>query len=52
MKQAGRLNPAYTVIAGSQELEQGRVAVKDMASGEQQTVPLDQLVDFLQGRMR
>ncbi|WP_018085636.1 histidine--tRNA ligase [Desulfurispora thermophila] len=52
MKQAGRLNPAYTVIAGSQELEQGRVAVKDMASGEQQTVPLDQLVDFLQGRTK
>lgn len=40
-------NIPLVVVAGPDEQAQGRVNVKNMASGEQQTVPLDALVEYI-----
>jgi histidyl-tRNA synthetase len=39
-KQADRVGAAYAVILGEDELAQGVATVRDMASGEERTVPL------------
>lgn len=44
MKAAGRSGAAYALILGDRDLEQGTVAVKDLRSGEQDTVQLDHVV--------
>lgn len=46
MKQADRLNARYTVVIGDQELEQQRIAIKDMQSGESEEIALDQIGEF------
>ncbi|CAM3077831.1 histidine--tRNA ligase [Staphylococcus argensis] len=46
MKQADRLNARYTVVIGDQELEQQRIAIKDMQSGESEDIALDQIAEF------
>ncbi|MDK7113681.1 histidine--tRNA ligase [Staphylococcus pettenkoferi] len=46
MKQADRLNARYTVVIGDQELEQQRIAIKDMQSGESEEIALDQIAEF------
>ncbi|WP_042164657.1 histidine--tRNA ligase [Paenibacillus gorillae] len=43
MKSADRLQARYTAILGDDELSRGEIALKDMASGEQRFVALDQL---------
>lgn len=50
MRAANKAAAAWTVIRGADELSQGVVALKNMASGEQRTVPLDQLAGVLSGR--
>ena len=49
MRAANKAAAAWAVIRGDQELEQGVAAVKDMATGEQRTVALDQLAAALLG---
>ncbi|WP_416149225.1 histidine--tRNA ligase [Salipaludibacillus sp. HK11] len=44
MKAANRQNASYVLILGEDELNQNSVMVKTMASGEQELVPLDNLV--------
>ena len=46
MKQADRLNARYTVVIGDQELEQQRIAIKDMQSGESEEIALNQIAEF------
>jgi histidyl-tRNA synthetase len=48
---ADRRGARYTVFLAPTELRDGAVAVKEMASGEQATVPLAQLADWLQARL-
>ncbi|MBN2564770.1 MAG: histidine--tRNA ligase [Candidatus Eisenbacteria bacterium] len=43
MREAGKLGAKYVVIVGEDELSRGVAVVKDMASGEQRDVPVDQL---------
>jgi histidyl-tRNA synthetase len=50
MRAANKAGAAWTVIRGVDELAQGVAAVKNMASGEQRSVPLDQLADALSVR--
>ncbi len=50
MKYAGKLNPRYTVLLGSDELVRGTAGLKDMASGVQEEVPLAGLVDRIKGQ--
>ena len=37
----------YVIIAGSQELSDGKVSIKDMTLGTQQECPLDEIVSRL-----
>lgn len=46
MKQADRLNARYTVVIGDQELEQQRIAIKNMQSGESEEIALNQIAEF------
>ena len=41
MKQADRLNAQYTVVIGDQELENEVIDVKDMSTGETETINLN-----------
>lgn len=51
MKSANRSGARYTVVAGERDLAEGDVQVKDMESGEQQAVPVGDLVAVLQGKL-
>jgi histidyl-tRNA synthetase len=45
MKSADRSGARYTLVLGERDLDAGTVGVKDMASGEQRSVPLTDVVD-------
>lgn len=47
MKYANKLGAKYTVIIGSQELEENQARVKDMESGEQTELALDQIASYI-----
>lgn len=47
LKDADRLGARCAVIVGSDELAVGAAAVRDLATGEQRSVPFDQLADAL-----
>ena len=47
MRQAGKSNARFCCIMGPNEAAAGAVVVKDMDSGEQQTLSLDAAADFL-----
>lgn len=48
MKQANRLHARATVILGEDELRQGVATVRDMESSQQETVPLDRVVEYFE----
>ncbi len=50
MRAANKSGAAFAVIRGDDELAQGVAALKDMASGEQVTLPLDRLASELAAR--
>jgi len=50
-KAASRLEAKYTIVLGDDELEKGVANVKDMSSGDQQEVGLENLVSFLKERL-
>ncbi|PKM80926.1 MAG: histidine--tRNA ligase [Firmicutes bacterium HGW-Firmicutes-14] len=50
MKFANRLDSAYTLILGEEELGKGIITVRDMAAGEQQELPLTGIVDYLKNK--
>lgn len=52
MKSADRLGTRYTLIVGDEELVAGRAAVRDMRSGEQVAVGLEDAPAELQARLR
>lgn len=51
-KSADRKKAKYTVILGEDELKNEMVAVKNMATGEQQELPMDQLISFFQSTLK
>ncbi len=51
MRAADKSPARFTLIFGGDELAQGRVAVKEMQSGEQNPVALEELVGWLQERL-
>ncbi|GEL19050.1 histidine--tRNA ligase [Pseudonocardia asaccharolytica] len=51
MKSADRSGARYALVLGDRDLEAGAVAIKNLGSGEQRTVPLDDAVDELVGRL-
>jgi histidyl-tRNA synthetase len=50
LKYADRKGVRFAVIAGSAELERGEAALKDLASGDQVTVPLARLAEAIRVR--
>lgn len=50
MKLANRLGARYTVILGEEELRSGMATVRDMASGVQERLPLEGLIEALRRR--
>ena len=52
MKIADRYNAKYSIIIGQSELENGTLVIKDMKSFEQETINLDNIVDYLQEKLR
>ena len=52
MKAADRFQAKYVVIIGDSELEKQIAVVREMATGQQQEVPLSQLVEDLEGRLK
>ena len=46
MKQADRLNANYTIVIGDQELENNQIDIKNMKTGESESIQLDQIVDY------
>jgi histidyl-tRNA synthetase len=51
MKSADRSGAPYVVVLGDRDLEQGVAQVKEMASGVQTAVPLDDVVDHLKEKL-
>ncbi len=51
MKSADRSGARFTLVLGARDLDAGTVGVKDMASGEQESVALDAVVDALVARL-
>jgi len=52
LKYADSVGARFVVIVGPKELELGAVSVRDMVSGEQQTVAIDQVADHLLKKKR
>jgi histidyl-tRNA synthetase len=51
MKGADRSGARFAIVLGDRDLDAGAVQCKDLASGEQEAVPLDLLVDHLRKRI-
>jgi histidyl-tRNA synthetase len=51
MKRADRLGAEYVLILGDAELEAGAVVLRNMATKEQTSVPLNNIIDFLKKTM-
>jgi histidyl-tRNA synthetase len=47
LRQANTLGAVYTVILGEEELKSGRAIVRNMATAQQEAVPLEKLADSL-----
>lgn len=47
MKKANTIGASYVLILGADEVSQNQVTVKNLGTGEQKTVPLNQLVKLL-----
>jgi histidyl-tRNA synthetase len=47
MRRANKLNAAFTLIIGDEELQSGQAQLKDMSDSSQSTVALDTLVEVL-----
>jgi histidyl-tRNA synthetase len=52
MKAADRSGAAVTLVVGERDLAEGVGQLKDMASGEQEAVPLDAVLDTIEKRLR
>jgi histidyl-tRNA synthetase len=50
MQKADAAKARYAIIIGDDELARGEAGVKDLASGEQRSVPLDRLAEAVRSR--
>ena len=50
-KTTNKIDVKYTVLDGERDLEEGKVTVKDMLSGEQELVDIDNVVDYIKGKL-
>ncbi|MFI5661820.1 histidine--tRNA ligase [Streptomyces sp. NPDC051684] len=52
MKNANRSGARFTLVAGERDLAEGVVQLKDMESGEQDAVAVDEIVDVLTAKLK
>jgi histidyl-tRNA synthetase len=52
LKTANREQAKFVLILGEEEMAHGTVQVKDMETGEQEAVSLEQVVSYLSDRLR
>lgn len=52
IKNADRVNAPYALILGQQEVLDGMILLKDMASGLQETIPFDRIIEELKKRLK
>ena len=48
---ANKIDVKYTVLVGERDLEEGKVTVKDMLSGEQELVAIDEVVEYIKDKL-
>jgi histidyl-tRNA synthetase len=48
---ADTLGINYVVLVGAMDIEEGNVTVKDMLTGEQEKVKIENIVDFLEHKL-
>ena len=51
MKYANKINARYSMIIGESELEERNVKLKEMESGDEVTIPLDQFVQVFKNML-
>ncbi len=51
-KQAERINATFAIIIGENELENGTVNIKNLKTGNELTVQLDQVVKYIQAQLK
>ncbi|OFZ84679.1 MAG: hypothetical protein A3K03_11465 [Bdellovibrionales bacterium RIFOXYD1_FULL_44_7] len=51
LKQASKHKAAFAVLLGDAELKDGKVVVKDMAKGEQVTVELGKVAEYVKSKI-
>lgn len=51
MNYANNLKVGHMVIVGAKDLEEGKVTVKDMESGEQSQIELENLITYIKGEL-
>lgn len=51
MKNANRSGARFTIVAGERDLADGVVQLKDMESGEQDAVAVEEIVAVLKGKL-
>lgn len=51
MKYAGKLGVRFVLIAGEEEMTRGEVTVRDMLTGKQKNVSLQNLVEYVQAKL-
>ncbi|HOR85276.1 MAG TPA: histidine--tRNA ligase [Bacillota bacterium] len=52
MKYANKINAGYVVVLGDEEIKSGRIKVKDMGTGNEEEINLEDLADYIKGRMK
>jgi histidyl-tRNA synthetase len=48
LREANKMNARYTAIIGEEELKRKKITVKEMGTGEQQTIEIDSVLSFFQ----
>ena len=49
MNYADRIKVPKMVIIGAKDLEEGKVTIKDMVSGDQELVDIDDIAEYIKG---
>jgi len=47
LRESNKLGASITIIIGEKEIEEQSVQIKDLSSGNQQSVPFDSIISYL-----
>ena len=47
-REANKMGAQHTAILGEEELKRNKITIKDMGTGDQQTIEIDSIISFLQ----